>query len=148
MKKVLLFNPRAAATKPRIPNSVLAVASSLKGLYDWVIVDGNLETDPWTKIEKYLASGEFNVFASTVMPGPQLKQAIPFSKKIREKFPKVKIVWGGYFPSNHSKVVLNSPFVDFVINGPGEKAFPALLKELETAIWHYAKRQRTWFKKQ
>ncbi len=138
MKKVLLFNPRAAETKPRIPNSVLSVASSLKGLYDWVIVDGNLETDPWTKIETYLASGEFNVFASTVMPGPQLKQAIPFSKKVREKFPKVRIVWGGYFPSNHSKVVLNSPFVDFVINGPGEKAFPALLKELETGTRNFS----------
>lgn len=126
MKKVLLFNPRAANTKPRIPNSVLSVAATLNGLYEWVIVDGNLEADPWTKIETYLASGEFFIFASTVMPGPQLKQAIPFSKKIREKFPKVRIIWGGYFPSNHSKVVLNSGFVDFVVNGPGEKVFPAL----------------------
>lgn len=138
MKKVLLFNPRAANTKPRIPNSVLSVAATINGLYDWVIVDGNLETDPWTKIEKYLSSGEFFVFASTVMPGPQLKQAIPFSKKIRENFPKVRIIWGGYFPSNHSKVVLNSDFVDFVVNGPGEKVFPALLKELETGTRNFA----------
>ncbi|MBL0032793.1 MAG: B12-binding domain-containing radical SAM protein [Bacteroidetes bacterium] len=138
MKKVLLFNPRAANSKPRIPNSVLSVAATLNGLYEWVIVDGNLEVDPWTKIEKYLASGEFYVFASTVMPGPQLKQAIPFSKKVRESFPKVRIIWGGYFPSNHSKVVLNSGFVDFVVNGPGEKVFPALLKELETGTRNFS----------
>ena len=138
MKKVLLFNPRAANSKPRIPNSVLSVAATLNGLYEWVIVDGNLEVDPWTKIEKYLASGEFFVFASTVMPGPQLKQAIPFSKKVRESFPKVRIIWGGYFPSNHSKVVLNSGFVDFVVNGPGEKVFPALLKELETGTRNFS----------
>jgi len=114
------------------------VAATLNGLYEWVIVDGNLEVDPWTKIEKYLASGEFFVFASTVMPGPQLKQAIPFSKKVRESFPKVRIIWGGYFPSNHSKVVLNSGFVDFVVNGPGEKVFPALLKELETGTRNFS----------
>ena len=138
MKKVLLFNPRTANSKPRIPNSVLSVAATLNGLYEWVIVDGNLEVDPWTKIEKYLASGEFFVFASTVMPGPQLKQAIPFSKKVRESFPKVRIIWGGYFPSNHSKVVLNSGFVDFVVNGPGEKVFPALLKELETGTRNFS----------
>ena len=76
------------------PNSVLSVAATLNGLYEWVIVDGNLEVDPWTKIEKYLASGEFFVFASTVMPGPQLKQAIPFSKKVRESFPKVSVSLG------------------------------------------------------
>lgn len=114
------------------------MAATLNGLYEWVIVDGNLEVDPWTKIEKYLASGEFYVFASTVMPGPQLKQAIPFSKKVRESFPKVRIIWGGYFPSNHSKVVLNSGFVDFVVNGPGEKVFPALLKELETGTRNFS----------
>ncbi len=114
------------------------MAATLNGLYEWVIVDGNLEVDPWTKIEKYLASGEFFVFASTVMPGPQLKQAIPFSKKVRESFPKVRIIWGGYFPSNHSKVVLNSGFVDFVVNGPGEKVFPALLKELETGTRNFS----------
>jgi anaerobic magnesium-protoporphyrin IX monomethyl ester cyclase len=65
------------------------------------------------------------------MPGPQLKQAIPVSKKIREFFPEITIIWGGYFPSNQSNVVLNSGYVDFVMNGPGEKSFPALLNNLE-----------------
>jgi radical SAM superfamily enzyme YgiQ (UPF0313 family) len=64
------------------------------------------------------------------MPGPQLKQAIPISKKIRALYPHVRIIWGGYFPSNQSKTVLNSGYVDFVVNGPGEKTFPALLDVL------------------
>src|SRR5258706_7107636 len=65
------------------------------------------------------------------MPGPQLKQAIPISKKIREEFPGIRIIWGGYFPSNQSTVVLNSGYVDFVVNGPGDKCFPALINSLE-----------------
>ncbi|HXP48828.1 MAG TPA: radical SAM protein [Bacteroidia bacterium] len=128
---VLLFNPRSAEHKARIPNSVLAIAASIEGRYDYVIVDGNLERDPLTKILDYLAKGDIKYFASTVMPGPQLKQAIPFTKKIKEAFPEVKIIWGGYFASNHSKTSLNSGFVDVVINGPGDKAFPALLDAME-----------------
>jgi radical SAM superfamily enzyme YgiQ (UPF0313 family) len=131
MNKVLLFNPRSAKYKPRIPNSILAIVSSIEGLRDYVIVDGNLETDPSEKIFHYLSSGEFKYFGLTCMPGPQLKQAIPISKKIRELYPKIKIIWGGYFPSNQSKVVLNSGYVDFIVNGPGEKCFPALLNALE-----------------
>jgi anaerobic magnesium-protoporphyrin IX monomethyl ester cyclase len=131
MSRVLLFNPRSARYKPRIPNSVLSVASAIEGLYDYVIVDGNLEDDPWEKIHLYLSDGSFHYFGCTSMPGPQLKQAIPVSKKIRELFPHITIIWGGYFPSNQSKVVLNSGFVDFVINGPGEKCFPALIDALE-----------------
>ncbi|WP_276501949.1 B12-binding domain-containing radical SAM protein [Terrimonas pollutisoli] len=132
MSRVLLFNPRSANYKPRIPNSILSIASSIEGLYDYVIVDGNLETDPWTKIYNYLSNGDFRYFGCTAMPGPQLKQAIPISKSIRELFPQVTIIWGGYFASNQSAAVLNSGYVDFVVNGPGEKTFPALLNALET----------------
>src|SRR5215831_12511042 len=131
MSRVLLFNPRSAKYKPRIPNSILSVASSIEGLYDYVIVDGNLETDPWEKIHRYLSERDFKYVGITSMPGPQLKQAIPFSKKIRQLFPGISIIWGGYFPSNQSKVVLNSGYVDFIINGPGERSFPALLHAME-----------------
>jgi anaerobic magnesium-protoporphyrin IX monomethyl ester cyclase len=131
MNKVLLFNPRAANYKPRIPNSVLSIAASIEGRYDWVIVDGNLEDDPWGKIYSLLKTKEFAYFGCTAMPGPQLKQAIPFSKKIRLLFSEIKIIWGGYFASNQYHSVLNSNFVDFVINGPGDIAFPKLLHAIE-----------------
>src|SRR4051812_36901621 len=101
MKKVLLFNPRAGDPVHIIPNAILAIAASIEGLCDYAIVDGNRERDPLKKILSYLSAGEFGFFASTVMPGPQLKQAIPFTKKIREEFSDIKIIWGGYFASNH-----------------------------------------------
>jgi len=131
MTKVLLFNPLATHHNPRLPNSVLQVAASIDGLYDWAIVDGNVDEDPWAKIESFLSSGNFKYFGCTAMPGPQLKQAIPYSKKIREKYPNVTIIWGGYFASNQHKVCLNSGYVDYVINGPGDTAFPSLIKALE-----------------
>jgi anaerobic magnesium-protoporphyrin IX monomethyl ester cyclase len=132
--KVILFNPRSAQHKYRIPNSILAMAAAIEGKYDYIIIDGNLEQDPYAKIHSFMAKGEISYFGSTVMPGPQLKQAISISKKIKEDFPKVKIIWGGYFPSNHSKIVLDSGLIDAVINGPGDKAFPALLDAWENNL--------------
>ena len=82
MKKVILFNPWAAQYGYRIPNSILQVAASIDGLFDFVLVDGNREKDPWATIKSYLDTGEFGYFGCTVMPGPQLKQAIPYTKKI------------------------------------------------------------------
>lgn len=131
MSEVLFFNPRAQNYKARIPNSILHVAASIEGKREYIIVDGNLETNPEEKIFNYLKQHAFSYFACTVMPGPQLKQAIPISKKIREQFPHIKIIWGGYFPSNQPGVVLKSGFVDFIVNGMGDVCFPELLNCLE-----------------
>ena len=87
--KIIIFNPRSANAKHRIPNSILQVGASIHGVFDYVFVDGNLERDPWKTIENYFKTGEFKYFCSTVMPGPQLKQAIPFTKKIKEEFPEL-----------------------------------------------------------
>jgi len=132
MNKILLFNPRGAINKYRIPNSVLNIAASVEGRYEWVIVDGNRETDPYPKIKRYLESGQFRYVGFTVMPGPQLKQAIPYAKQIRESFPGTVMIWGGYFSTNQYKTVLSSGYVDFVINGPGDNAFPRLIDSLES----------------
>ncbi len=127
MKKVLLFNPRAGDSVHIIPNAILAIAASIDGQFDYAIVDGNREREPLKKILSYLNTGEFGFFASTVMPGPQLRQAIPFTKSLRKQFPELKIIWGGYFASNHHDTIIKSGLVDIVVNGPGDNAFPFLL---------------------
>jgi anaerobic magnesium-protoporphyrin IX monomethyl ester cyclase len=131
MKKVLLFNPKSAVAKHRVPNSIMNIAASIEGMTDWVIVDGNCESDPYTRIASYLASGEYAYIGFTVMPGPQLRQAVPFARQIKKDFPATIMIWGGYFPTNQYKAVLESGYVDFVINGPGDHAFPALISALD-----------------
>lgn len=131
MTKVIIFNPRSANAKHRIPNSILQVGASIQGKFEYVIVDGNLERNPEKKIKEYLDSGEFKYFGSTVMPGPQLREAIPITKMIKAIFPDVVTIWGGYFASNQFKVCLESKYVDFIIDGPGDNAFPLLLEALD-----------------
>src|SRR6476620_9588284 len=129
--KIIIFNPRSANGTHRIPNSILQVGASIHGKYDYVFVDGNLEKNPWQTIENYLKTGEFKYFGSTVMPGAQLRQAIPFTKKIKALFPETITVWGGYFAANQYRVSLDSGVVDYIINGPGDVAFPSLIHALE-----------------
>ncbi|HVS97515.1 MAG TPA: hypothetical protein VHE54_13570, partial [Puia sp.] len=71
MNKILLFNPRAAVNKFRVPNSILQIAASVEGSYEWAIVDGNREEDPYSRLSSYLDTGEFKYIGFTVMPGPQ-----------------------------------------------------------------------------
>ena len=133
-RKIILFNPKSGRWKHRVPNSILKVAASVSDQYHVDYVDGNLEDDPWETIKNFLEKGEHRYFGVTVMPGPQLKQAIPISKKVREHFPEIKIIWGGYFATNHCNVVLESGFVDVVVAGPGDTAFPNLLNAWENNL--------------
>ena len=128
--KVVLFNPRSADAKHRIPNSILQVAGDIRGSYPVRMVDGNLEQDPLSVLRSELQNCQRPVLGMTVMPGPQLQQAIPFSLELKNEIPHLILVWGGYFAANQHEVVLRSSAIDFVINGPGDSAFPALLDAL------------------
>ena len=55
-KQIILFNPRSGKWKHRIPNSILQVGASVQEQYVVHYVDGNLEQDPWQKIEALLKS--------------------------------------------------------------------------------------------
>ena len=131
MNKIIFFNPRSGIYNHRVPLSILQIAASIEGRYEYAIVDGNMEDDPYVKIKNYIDTGEFKYFASTVMPGPQTKQAIPVTKKIKSDYPGITIIWGGYFASNQFTVSINSGYVDYLIKGPGDRAFPELLDALE-----------------
>jgi radical SAM superfamily enzyme YgiQ (UPF0313 family) len=126
---ILLFNPWATRTC-RVPNSLLHIAAALGDAFDVELVDGNLEPEPWAVIEPMLASGRFGFFGCTVMPGPQLRQAVPVARQVRERFPAVVTFWGGYFPSNHPQAVLASGWVDYIVQSAGEGSLPALLRAL------------------
>ena len=105
--KIIIFNPRSANAKHRLPNTIIQVGAAIHGKYEYVFIDGNMETDPWETINNYFATGEFKYFCLTVMPGPQLKQAIPFAKKIKALYPESINIWGGYFASNQYKACLS-----------------------------------------
>lgn len=121
---ILLYNPVSTSRgKQRLPLSLLSIAAVVADDYDVEFFDGNLLDDPAAHIiERAKATGA-KLLAVTVMPGPQLRQVVPVCKRIKAELPNLTILWGGYFPSNHTDVCLQSDFVDYVIQGQGEAPF-------------------------
>src|SRR5439155_16318993 len=128
---IVLVNPRSARWKHRLPLSILALGAVLEGRYDYEIIDGNFEADLEGAIARVIREKQARYLGITVMPGPQTTQAIPLTERLKQTFPELTIVWGGYFPSLHTKVCLESGFVDFVIRGQGELSFIELIAALE-----------------
>lgn len=128
---ILLYNPISTSPgKQRLPMSLLSIASMLTDTYDVELIDGNLVDDPARHVIDRVKSTQAKILGVTVMPGPQLRQAVPVCKQIKAECPDLTIVWGGYFPSNHYETVLRSDFVDYVIISQGEIAFRKLVDTL------------------
>jgi radical SAM superfamily enzyme YgiQ (UPF0313 family) len=121
---VLFYNPISTSPgKQRLPMSLLAIASVIAADYDVEFIDGNLIADPAAHIIDRARATGAKLLAVTVMPGPQLRQAVPVCKQVKAALPDLTIVWGGYFPTNHTDVIIASGFVDYVIQGQGEAPF-------------------------
>ena len=129
---LVLYNPVSTdPRKPPLPISLLALGAVLEGQYDYEIVDGNLLTDHANQLIRILQEKKASALGMTVMPGPQLNQAVPLAKKIKAAMPSLPIIWGGYFPTQHYEVVLESGYVDYVVISQGELTLLELLGVLD-----------------
>ncbi len=128
--RIVLYNPKSNAAGKRImPFSLLAIGAVLEGRFDYEIVDGNAEADPDAALARRVASGA-SVVGMTVMPGPQLEDAVRRTKALRAVTPGVCVIWGGYFPTEHTEACLAQGLVDYAIRGHGESAFMELIGAL------------------
>ena len=133
---IIFFNPISTSPgKQPLPLSVLSLAAVVESSDSWHLVDGNLDSDPAARILEIAArahTGELVVLAVTVMPGPQVAQAVKVCRRIRTAQPAIAIVWGGYFPTQHADVILASPYVNYVVRSQGEAAFLHLIRVLQS----------------
>jgi radical SAM superfamily enzyme YgiQ (UPF0313 family) len=134
---LILYNPPSSASrKPVLPLSLLALGALLEGEHEYAIIDGNLEPDPMAAVEEKVRTEDAGILGVTVMPGPQLNHAAPFCKELKRRNPALKIVWGGYFPSQHHEACLRSGYVDYIVRGCGEQPFKRLVEALERGEDH------------
>ncbi|HEX8967019.1 MAG TPA: radical SAM protein, partial [Chloroflexota bacterium] len=127
---LVLYNPPSSARrKPVMPLSLLALGALLEGRHDYTIVDGNLDRHALETIDGLVRNGA-DMLAVTVMPGPQLADAVPVCRELKARHPNLRIIWGGYFPTQHWDVCLKSGYVDYVVRGHGEVVFSDLVDRL------------------
>jgi radical SAM superfamily enzyme YgiQ (UPF0313 family) len=131
---VLLYNPKVAHPGyHRLPHSLLQLGTLLEGRYPYAIVDGNLdqERDRAAEIIEQVRRDGVRYLGVTIMPGPQLQQAVPDIKRIKAACPDLTIVVGGYFPTNHPNTCAKDPAVDYVVLSAGEDTLLELIDTLE-----------------
>ena len=135
---ILFVNPRATRPKNRrFPLSVMSVGAALPAHVSWEIVDGNKpRCDPLAEILAHVerrrgGPDPVRAVAFTVMPGPQLVNAVPLTRALKVRYPDIPVVWGGNFPSLYPAPVLDAPYVDWVVRGQGEHTFVELLDVLD-----------------
>src|SRR5579863_7316475 len=130
---ILLLHPRS--TKPknrRFPLAPLSLAAVLEGKEEYAIIDGNADPQPGQTLDRLMRDKAAELLAVSVMPGPQMAAAIPLCRNFRLKYPRIPIVWGGYFASLYTDAALNARYVDFVVRGQGEETFLELIEVLRT----------------
>ena len=128
---IILYHPKS--TKPRsrrFPLAALSLAAVIEGKEDYAIVDGNVDPQPNQTIAAILRERPVELLAVSVMPGPQMVGAMETCREVRSRFPRVPIVWGGYFPSIYTTATLNADYVDYAVRGQGEETFVELLQAL------------------
>jgi anaerobic magnesium-protoporphyrin IX monomethyl ester cyclase len=131
MTRLLLYNPPSSARrKPVLPLSLLSLGALLEGVHDYQIVDGNLDRHALDTLDRLVRETGADMLGVTVMPGPQLNDAVPVCRELKARHPQLKIIWGGYFPTQHWDACLRSDSVDYVVRGHGEVVFRSLIDAL------------------
>jgi radical SAM superfamily enzyme YgiQ (UPF0313 family) len=128
---IALLNPKSAIHGFRVPNSILTLGAFLEGKYEYYIEDENLNPRIEETLIRLINEKGVKYLGLTIMPALQLKRSVEISKNIKSKFPDLKILWGGYFPSLHPNTVLKADYVDFVFRGHAEYSIIDFMDTME-----------------
>ena len=137
-KKIVLFLPHRADpgrgemfSADLLPLELLQIASgpASEG-YEIVLLDAMIEEN---YIEKVLEACDGALcFASSCILGYQVYDGYVVAQAVRERFPDLPIIWGGWFPSVTPEMYLETNIADAVCIGQGEIAFHEIVQALES----------------
>lgn len=128
-KKVVLYNPKAEFYT--MPLALIAIGSYLDvNQFEVIIIDGRLEKDPFSEILFELSQDNAICFATTVLTGNIIKDALKMSRAVKLHFPDIPVIWGGWHPSLFPNETLAENCIDIVVRGQGEIVFAELLERL------------------
>jgi radical SAM superfamily enzyme YgiQ (UPF0313 family) len=132
-RHIVLVNPTITkARTARFPLAILNLAAALEGRCETSLVDGNVDPDFISTVLKMIDGAATDALGVSVMGGPQLRSAIALSRAVRDRFPRIPIIWGGHFPTLCAAACLAEPYVDYAVRGQGEETLTELLDALFT----------------
>ena len=136
-KRVVLFLPHRADpgrgerfSADLLPLELLQIASGpVADGYEVVMIDAMIEEDYKEKVLE--ACDGALLFASSCILGYQVYDGYVVAKMVRERFPDLPIVWGGWFPSVTPEMYFESNIADAVGIGQGEVTFREVVQAID-----------------
>ncbi len=111
-----------------VPLSLLALARMVRNDFDVKIINAVVDSDYKNRI---LDSCESALcLAVSSMTCYQIRDGINVCAAVKEHYPALTIIWGGYHPSTEPMQTLKNPYIDIVIRGQGELTFKDVVERL------------------
>ena len=131
-KKVVLYNPKAVFFD--MPLALLSIGSMLDPeVYRVVIIDARMESDPLKRLKEE-CSGAI-CLGVTTLTGAPLKDALIASRYIKEEYPNLSIIWGGWHASLFGEDTLwEESSIDITVQGQGETTFRELVLSIDAGV--------------
>jgi len=127
-KTIILYNPKAVFFD--MPLALIALGTQVCEDYNVVIIDARIESDVDEILKEYI--DQALLVGVTSLTGAPLKDAISFSKKVKDLRPELTVLWGGWHTSLFPKQILEEiKEVDITVQGQGEVAFKELVQHIE-----------------
>lgn len=114
-----------------IPLSLLyAAVDSLKQGFEVDILDTRLDPAHWERDLVALMTPETLMVGVSVMTGAPIRNALNISKRVKELYPNLPVVWGGPHCTFNGEEVLGEDCVDYVVAGYGSRPMASLAARL------------------
>ncbi|MGE4297197.1 MAG: radical SAM protein [Desulfovibrionaceae bacterium] len=129
-KVILVYPDSGEKYNHDVPLSLVWIAAPLyEAGYEVVIYDQRLDGDYRAFLKPHVADAI--CMGVTSFSGFQLKGGMAISSWMKEKYPDVPVVWGGWHVSILTEQSMREPFIDYIVHGQGEIPFLALVRHLQ-----------------
>jgi radical SAM superfamily enzyme YgiQ (UPF0313 family) len=111
-----------------IPLSLLAIARMVSEDFDVRIINAVVDTN-YEELILDACEGAL-CFGVSSMTCYQIRDGMNVSAAVKERYPDMPIIWGGYHPSTQPEQTLQDPDIDIVVIGQGELTFKEVVGRL------------------
>lgn len=140
MDKVLFYYPKINDDNDAdsydlyqgLPLSVLTLVAQMdSNKYQIKVVDGRIEQYSYKKCLEWIGEDTICV-AISAMTSYQIKDGLGLAERIRNRYPFIKLIWGGWHPSLMPVSTVQHKLVDIAAIGQGEETIPKLVDALHS----------------
>ncbi|HEY9245718.1 MAG TPA: radical SAM protein [Candidatus Methanoperedens sp.] len=111
-----------------VPLSLLALARMIRDDFDVRIINAVVDDDYMEKVPRMCENALCLGVSS--MTCYQIRDGINVSAAVKQRYPSLPVIWGGYHPSIEPVQTLENPFIDIVVRKQGELTFRDVVERL------------------